>query len=112
MILEGLRSTPSGHSALAFSGLHFVTVWMFIQFDVLCNQYHVWKMLICSTPEWLAIWIALSRTQDYRHHFGDILMGGLLGIAIAHLILYKMFKRKEAVYLQEPDSLPLYTTVD
>lgn len=114
VVLEGLRSTPSGHSALAFSGLHYITIWLFVQFDILNHGTHFWKLLLCSMPEWLALWVALSRTQDYRHHFGDVLMGGAIGIGMSHLVWRKLFKGKEPAYLEEEEisSLPLYSTVE
>lgn len=113
VILEGLRSTPSGHSSLAFSGLHYITLWMCVQFEVFASQFHIWKMLACTAPEWVAIWIALSRTQDYRHHFGDILMGGLLGVVVSHLMYKKMFTGKDPTYLQETEpTLPMYNTIE
>lgn len=86
-LLDGMKSTPSGHSLIGFSGLFYLTLWLIGQIHQLKqNQYvpMIWYLL-STLPTLLASYIALSRTQDYRHHFIDILLGSLIGIVFSSL---------------------------
>ena len=41
---------------------------------------------LCSLlPFAVALWVAISRTVDYWHHYSDVIAGSLLGFAIAHI---------------------------
>lgn len=93
-ILEGMKSTPSGHSSTAFVGLVFFCLWTYGQI----NAYKTYgskasKLLFSFFPLLLAVYIALSRTEDYRHHFIDIILGTLLGSSIAYFFYRKEFPR-------------------
>lgn len=114
-ILEGLRSNPSGHSALSFAGLNFVTVWLLNQFNESGNL-EIWKILLLVLPDALATFVAISRTQDYRHHYNDVIIGGAIGLAISYTVFNKLFKKAEPNYLEDDfeavngssTTLPLY----
>lgn len=93
-ILEGMKSTPSGHSSTAFVGMTFFCLWVYGQI----NAYKTYgskasKLLFAFFPLLLAVYIALSRTEDYRHHFVDIVLGSLLGITIAYYFYRREFPR-------------------
>lgn len=92
-LIDAMKLTPSGHSSLAFSGLGFLTLWLLGQYKVLNSKTRtsmVTIMMICS-PMLLAAYIALSRTQDYRHHFFDVLFGSIIGILFAFMGYKKYF---------------------
>lgn len=89
-LLDGMKSTPSGHSLISFSGLLFLSLWLGSQFQ--CKPI-VGNIITCS-PILLAFYIALSRTQDYRHHFLDIVMGGSIGIVIASISFIRYIHQK------------------
>lgn len=111
LVMEGLRSTPSGHSSLSFAALHYIVLWLNAQLDVMGNGSPIWKLVLCTSPDWLAVWVAITRTQDYRHHLADVVAGGLLGIAVCHAVWWKLFKGKEVGYLVAEERIPLYHTV-
>lgn len=115
LILEGLRSTPSGHSSIAFAGLNYLTLFLWGQWKVWDSGTRLHYLLLGSIPELIASFIALSRTQDYRHHFGDILMGSLIGIGLSWAVYRKLYRglwdedSDEVYYLRtEREILPLY----
>lgn len=84
ILIDGMRSTPSGHSSISFSGLLYLTLWLFGQFKLLnTTPQHLHKYLLACLPILLASYVALSRTQDYRHHFVDIILGSMLGTGFA-----------------------------
>ncbi|ODV78798.1 diacylglycerol pyrophosphate phosphatase [Suhomyces tanzawaensis NRRL Y-17324] len=88
-VVEGLKSTPSGHSSLAFAGLGYLTLWLLGQYKLLnlleskTTSRPVALWLVLCSPLLLAAYIALSRTQDYRHHFFDVAFGSFIGIVFA-----------------------------
>lgn len=116
LILEGLRSTPSGHSSISFAGMNYLSLFLFAQWRVFSHKTRIYKLLIAYIPLFIAGWIALSRTQDYRHHFGDITMGSIIGAAVSwgcyRKIFPSVFEREncgEVCYLKESENvLPLY----
>ncbi|KAG7663985.1 uncharacterized protein J8A68_002486 [[Candida] subhashii] len=92
ILTDGMRSTPSGHSSISFSGLLYLTLWLFGQFKLLhTTPQHLHKYLLACLPVLLASYIALSRTQDYRHHFVDIIMGTIMGIGFAFWSYHRYF---------------------
>ena len=40
----------------------------------------------------LALWISITRVNDYMHHSEDVLMGALLGIICAFITLFNIVK--------------------
>lgn len=83
-LLDGFRTTPSGHSSMAFSCLGYMTLWMMGQYlGCSCNYVGAWRFLVSCLPSLFAAYIAFSRTQDYRHHFVDVLIGSGLGWMVA-----------------------------
>lgn len=95
---DGMKSTPSGHSSIAFSGLFYLTLWLVGTFDR-SKHVPVLYYLLALVPSVGAGYIALSRTQDYRHHFLDILLGSLIGIVVAGVsyLRFLIEKRRAAV---------------
>lgn len=112
---DGMRSTPSGHLSISFSTFLFLSMWLFGQLRLLRNvsSNPLYMYLFAGSPLLLATYVALSRVQDYRHHFVDIILGGILGCTIAVVIYRKFFnsvtgpKSNEIVGEEEPSVLPM-----
>lgn len=49
-----------------------------------------WPLCISITPIFAAIFIAVSRTCDYHHHWQDICVGSICGILISYLC-YRLY---------------------
>lgn len=123
ILTDGMRSTPSGHSSISFSGLLYLTLWLLGQFKLINgHQSHpVYKYILSGLPIILALYVALSRVQDYRHHFSDIILGGIIGTFFAIVTYRKYFhslfgEHSHKVAHDEEDTsdsiLPIYTTVN
>ncbi|QOU18188.1 hypothetical protein BRETT_005250 [Brettanomyces bruxellensis] len=83
-LLDGFRTTPSGHSSMAFSCFGYLTLWMLGQFlGCSCNYVGAWRFLVSFVPSLFAAYVACSRTQDYRHHFVDVILGSSIGWLMA-----------------------------
>lgn len=82
-LLDGFRTTPSGHSSMGWASFGYLSLWLNGQLN--CSHIHrgAWRSIIAFLPCLLAFYIALSRTQDYRHHFVDIILGSLLGAFVS-----------------------------
>lgn len=91
-LYDGMKSTPSGHSSMLFCGLGWLVLFLWGHYSALTTgkPAHV-KYLCALGPIMLALYIALSRVQDYRHHNFDIIFGGIIGAvnaAIGYLHYY------------------------
>lgn len=91
LLLDGFRTTPSGHSSISFAGLLFLSLWLAGQFTVTRPYSGAWRWAIVAAPTLGALLIALSRTEDYRHHFVDITVGLILGIVVAVWLYLRLF---------------------
>ena len=85
LVEEGRRSFPSGHSALSFAGLGFAALALYARFAPVATPRlgKLWKLVLALLPWLLALSVALSRLQDYWHHWQDVLVGSLIGHACA-----------------------------
>lgn len=84
-IVDGMKLTPLGHSSIAFSGLLYLLLWAWQWAQTQKREVRYASFLVIASPTILATYIALSRVQDYRHHFFDVFLGLALGIASASL---------------------------
>lgn len=103
IIYEGLRSHPSGHSAISFAGLNYLSLYLLSN-----SRLEISTNFLCFLPDLLSIFVAITRIQDYRHDYYDIFIGGFIGLLISYVIFNKMFKGNEINYLQEEEVLPLH----
>lgn len=79
---DGLKSTPLGHLSMAFAGLFYITLWLG-RHGKIPGLTAISTLILRTLPTLLASYIALSRTQDYRHHFFDVLLGLIIGVLFA-----------------------------
>lgn len=80
-LLDGFRTTPSGHSSMVWSSFGFISLWTYSQLSIYS---HAFTSSIALTPLLYCFYVAFSRVQDYRHHFVDVCLGSFLGATIAY----------------------------
>ena len=104
-VVEGRRSFPSGHAITAFSAIVplclFLTWRLGIAFGVATRArtqapIRLWRFGIAWLPIWLPVIVAVSRTVDNRHHFVDVVTGGLIGTATGVAAFVIMMRRLSA----------------
>ena len=109
-----MQSFPSGHAAVAFAAMVYMSLLLQQQVNVstsvtisgsLSNlgsttsaslTRPLWPQLLAWSPCLVALFISASRVMDYFHFVEDVVCGGVLGSAAAILVFQAQFaKRKE-----------------
>ena len=88
IVKDSHLSFPSGHSSGSFSAMTFV-FWYFCGKTKVFYKGFFSQLVIIAIPLYFALWVAITRVQDYKHNYSDILGGMLLGL-IAGTIAYLM----------------------
>ncbi|TQD92472.1 hypothetical protein C1H46_022033 [Malus baccata] len=90
-IKEGHKSFPSGHSSWSFAGLGFLSLYLCGKIKAFDRKGHVAKLCIVLLPLLAASLVAISRVDDYWHHWQDVFAGGLLGLVVASFCYRQFF---------------------
>ncbi|TVU35629.1 hypothetical protein EJB05_17529, partial [Eragrostis curvula] len=80
VVKEGYKSFPSGHSSWSFSGLGFLSWYLAGKLTLFDRRGHIAKLCIVLMPLLIAVMIAISRVDDYWHHWQDVFAGAVLAI--------------------------------
>ncbi|XP_055803811.1 lipid phosphate phosphatase 2-like isoform X1 [Solanum dulcamara] len=91
VVREGHKSFPSGHTSLSFAGLGFLSLYLSGKIQVFDCRGHVAKLCLVLLPLVLASLVAISRVDDYWHHWQDVFAGGLIGLVAAALCYMQFF---------------------
>lgn len=84
ILRDGSKSFPSGHSSETFAGLTYLALYFAGKLRVFDRQGRSIKGFIILLPVLGAAMVAVSRLDDYRHHWQDITVGALIGIFFAY----------------------------
>ncbi|XP_047330353.1 putative lipid phosphate phosphatase 3, chloroplastic [Impatiens glandulifera] len=91
VIKEGYKSFPSGHSSWSFAGLGFLSLYLSGKIKAFDGRGHVAKLGLVFLPLLVASLVAISRVDDYWHHWQDVFIGGLLGLIVATFCYLQLF---------------------
>ena len=70
----------------SLAGLGFLSLYLSGKIKAFDRRGHVAKLCIVFLPLLFAYLVAISRINDYWHHWEDVLAGGLLGL-FNHILL-------------------------
>uniref|UniRef100_A0A0D9X746 Phosphatidic acid phosphatase type 2/haloperoxidase domain-containing protein n=1 Tax=Leersia perrieri TaxID=77586 RepID=A0A0D9X746_9ORYZ len=91
VIKEGYKSFPSGHASAAFSGLGFLAWYLAGKLKAFNREGHIAKLCLVFLPLLVASLVAVSRVDDYWHHWQDVFAGGILGLTVASFCYLQFF---------------------
>ncbi|KAG6484432.1 hypothetical protein ZIOFF_052947 [Zingiber officinale] len=75
----------------SFAGLGFLSWYLAGKIKVFDHRGHIAKLCIVLLPLLCAALIAISRVDDYWHHWQDVFAGGFLGLVIASFCYLQFF---------------------
>ncbi|GFO47910.1 phospholipid phosphatase 1 [Plakobranchus ocellatus] len=88
MLREARLSFPSGHSSFAlYSAVYLI---LYLEGRLACRAVVLAKPLVQLFFFALALYTCLSRISDYKHHWGDVLAGALLGTVVAISLVFSL----------------------
>ncbi|KAG8087157.1 hypothetical protein GUJ93_ZPchr0010g11080 [Zizania palustris] len=91
VIKEGHKSFPSGHSSWSFAGLGFLAWYLAGKLQAFDRKGHIAKLCIVFLPLLVASLVAVSRVDDYWHHWQDVFAGGIIGLTVASFCYLQFF---------------------
>jgi membrane-associated phospholipid phosphatase len=71
----------------SFAGLGFLSWYLAGKITVFDRRGHVAKLCIVIMPLLVAAMVAVSRVDDYWHHWQDVCAGGILGMLLHEFFL-------------------------
>ncbi|ORY98553.1 phosphatidic acid phosphatase type 2/haloperoxidase [Syncephalastrum racemosum] len=90
LLIDGFKSFISGHSSFSFAGLAYLSLYLAGKMHMFDDRGHTYKSFVFAIPLLGALLISISRIRDYRHHWTDCFIGGLVGCYIA-LYAYRQY---------------------
>lgn len=69
----------------SFAGLGFLSLYLSGKIKCFDRRGHVAKLCILFLPLLAACLVAISRVDDYWHHWQDVFAGGILGMYIVKI---------------------------
>jgi membrane-associated phospholipid phosphatase len=92
ILVEGLKSFPSGHSLSAGVVFWFCSlyVWGKLQAFAPSKRFQSWRFVVGTIPLVPLLYTIITRTSDYRHHWQDVCVGALFGI-IGAWVCYRLY---------------------
>ncbi|XP_070562596.1 phospholipid phosphatase 1-like isoform X1 [Ptychodera flava] len=87
LIKAARLSFPSGHSSFSWYCAVYFVVYMEARF-IWDFFSHLLKPVLQLGALVLALLTALSRISDYKHHWGDVLVGSALGATVAIVLFF------------------------
>ncbi|GAQ90486.1 lipid phosphate phosphatase [Klebsormidium nitens] len=83
LVEQGHESFPSGHAAYSAVGLGYLALYLAGKLKLFDEEGHVSKSILVLFPMLLAILVGVSRVDDNKHHWQDVLVGLGIGFSLA-----------------------------
>ncbi|GBC06444.1 hypothetical protein RclHR1_06830012 [Rhizophagus clarus] len=107
LLKDGFKSFLSGHSSTSFAGMGFLSLYFAGKLHVFDQKGYTYKGFIVAAPLVVATLIAVSRTEDYRHHWQDVLAGGLVGFLLSFFAYHQYYPSLNSKISDRPFTIRL-----
>uniref|UniRef100_A0A1D1XEG1 Lipid phosphate phosphatase 2 n=1 Tax=Anthurium amnicola TaxID=1678845 RepID=A0A1D1XEG1_9ARAE len=107
LLKDGFKSFLSGHSSNSFAGMGFLSLYLAGKLHVFDRKGYTYKGFVVGAPLVVATLIAVSRTEDYRHHWQDVLAGGLVGFFLSYFAYKQYYPSLHSPVSDKPYSVRL-----
>ncbi|KAG0310043.1 hypothetical protein BGZ99_000709 [Dissophora globulifera] len=104
LLKDGFKSFPSGHSSFSFGGLGYLSMYLAGKLHLFDERGHIYKSICVLAPLIGAALIAISRVDDYRHHWQDVSVGAFIGIIFAVFSYRQYYPSLASAKCQHPFS--------
>ncbi|RIA83812.1 phosphatidic acid phosphatase type 2/haloperoxidase [Glomus cerebriforme] len=107
LLTDGFKSFLSGHASTSFAGMGFLSLYLAGKLHVFDRKGYTYKGFIVAAPLVVAILIAISRTEDYRHHWQDVLAGSLVGFLLSYFAYHQYYPSLHSYAADKPFTVRL-----
>ena len=100
VIVDGRKSFPSGHASITFAGWTVAALFVFTRLfngNAKVMTFPPAAVLAVAINGIVPAIVAVSRTRDYRHNYGDVLAGAVLGVLCGFTAFVMHFSLKTDV---------------
>jgi membrane-associated phospholipid phosphatase len=91
LMKEAYKSFPSGHTSWSFAGLGYLSMYLAGKLGVFDHGGHSWKLFPVVLPVLGATFVAITRVDDYWHHWTDVCTGAAIGLLSAYFCYRQHF---------------------
>lgn len=99
---EGMKSFPSGHSSFSFAGMTFLALFIAGKLRVFDQKGHTFKGFVVFSPLVFALLVAISRVDDYRHHWEDVTVGAIIGMGFSFFSYRQYYPSLSSAHSEQP----------
>jgi membrane-associated phospholipid phosphatase len=108
---EAYKSFPSGHTSWSFAGMGYLSMYLAGKLGIFDKKGHSWKLLPVILPLFLAIFVGVTRIDDYWHHWTDVFAGALLGLSAAYFCYRQHFPSLYDEFASQPYAIVVGTRI-
>ncbi|CAI2174337.1 19042_t:CDS:10 [Funneliformis geosporum] len=107
LLHDGFKSFLSGHASTSFAGMGFLSLYLAGKLHVFDQKGYTYKGFVVVSPLVIAILIAISRTEDYRHHWHDVFAGSLVGFLLSYFAYHQYYPSLQSAISDKPFTIRL-----
>ncbi|CAG8515439.1 14875_t:CDS:2 [Funneliformis caledonium] len=107
LLNDGFKSFLSGHASTSFAGMGFLSLYLAGKLHVFDQKGYTYKGFVVVSPLVIAILIAISRTEDYRHHWHDVFAGSLIGFLLSYFAYHQYYPSLHSAISDKPFTIRL-----
>ncbi|EZG51727.1 PAP2 superfamily protein, partial [Gregarina niphandrodes] len=101
LLTDGRMSWPSGHTGTSCCVYVYLSCWFYLRL-VPYKRLGFWKFAVPLVIVLFPLFVGITRVLDYRHHWTDVLTGGIIGSVIGYLSFRFYYKLEMPPIFSQP----------